>query len=61
MFSLTSCGSSLLNLTTKLPRVPGPSPASLPCFGQAGSGLGAPARSLLGLGGVWSLGLSPWG
>lgn len=42
MFSLTSCGSSLLNLTTELPRAPGPGPASLPHFGQAGSGLGAP-------------------
>lgn len=42
MFSLTSCGSSLLNLTTELPRAPGPGPASLPHLGQAGSGLGAP-------------------
>lgn len=42
MFSLTSCGSSLLNLTTELPRAPGPGPASLPHFGQAGSGLGTP-------------------
>lgn len=44
MFSLTSSGSSLLNLTTELPRAPGPGPASLPPFGQAGSGLGAPPR-----------------
>lgn len=44
MFSLTSCGSSLLNLTTELPRAPGPGPASLPHFGQAGSRLGAPPR-----------------
>lgn len=44
MFSLTSSGSSLLNLTTELPRAPGPGPASLPHFGQAGSGLGAPPR-----------------
>lgn len=44
MFSLTSCGSSLLNLTTELPRAPGPGPASLPHFGQAGSRLGASPR-----------------